>query len=111
MKQTEAPRDSSGRVPTLDLRDSDGGTIIRLRVKARSGQNAVGGAHGGALKVSVNAAPEKGKANRAVLAVLAKSLGVPPSALRMLTGETAQDKQVWAPMDSAAVARKLGTGK
>lgn len=96
---------------TLDLRDEDGGTVLRLRVKARAGRNEVGGVHGGALKVSVSAAPEKGKANRAVLAVVAGALGLAPSALRILTGETAQDKQVWAPLSRAAVQGKLGTAR
>lgn len=95
----------------LDLRGLEGGTVIRLRVKPRAGKDAVGGSHGGALKVSVNAAPEKGKANRAVLAVVAEALGLAPSALRLLAGETAQDKQVWAPLQADEVARKLGAAK
>lgn len=96
---------------TLELREADGGTVLRLRVKARAGRDGVGGVHGGALKVSVSAAPEKGKANRAVLGVLAEALGLAPSALRILTGETAQDKQVWTPLSPAAIQRKLGTAK
>ncbi|MEK7467427.1 MAG: DUF167 domain-containing protein [Planctomycetota bacterium] len=99
-----------GSAGALELREAGGGTVIRLRVSARAGKNAVGRPHAGALKVSVSAAPEKGKANRAVLVALAKALGVAPSDLRLLTGETAQDKTVWAPLGAAAVARKLGTG-
>ncbi|MCE9583343.1 MAG: DUF167 domain-containing protein, partial [Planctomycetes bacterium] len=67
----------------------------------------LGGEHGGALKVGVTVAPEKGKANRAVLEVLAGALGLAPTALRLITGETSQDKQVWAPLDPATVAKKL----
>ncbi len=96
---------------TLDLREEDGGTVMRLRVKARAGRDAVGGVHGGALKVSVSAAPEKGKANRAVLAMVAKALGLAPSSLRILTGETAQDKQVWAPLAPADIENKLAAAK
>ena len=94
---------------TLALRASMGGTVIRLRIKAHAGKNAVGGAHAGALKISVSTAPEKGKANRAVLAVLAGALGVAPGVLRLVSGETSQDKQVWVPLDAATVAKILGS--
>ena len=50
--------------------------------------------HGGALKVGVTAAPERGKANRAVLGVLAKALDLAPSALEILSGHASQDKIV-----------------
>ncbi len=44
------------------------------------------------LRITVTAAPEKGKANRAVIKILAKALGVPKSRLRLLRGETGRDK-------------------
>ena len=46
------------------------------------------------LKVRVTAQPQKGKANRAVIALVAKKLGVPKSALAVVSGETARDKTV-----------------
>ncbi|MCC6741414.1 MAG: DUF167 domain-containing protein [Planctomycetia bacterium] len=97
---------TGGAVP--EVRASDGGAVIRLRVKARAGQTGVAGVHAGALRVAVNAAPEKGKANRAVMEVVAKALGLAPSSLRMLSGETSQDKQVWVPLDAVEAAKRLG---
>jgi uncharacterized protein YggU (UPF0235/DUF167 family) len=41
--------------------------------------------------------PEAGKANAAVLALLAKALGVPKSALSIVRGETGRDKRVRLP--------------
>ena len=46
------------------------------------------------LKVKVRAVPEDGKANRAVEKLLAKALGVPKSAVRVVTGETSRIKGV-----------------
>ena len=46
------------------------------------------------LKVRVRAVPEKGKANKAVEVVLAKALGLPKSAVRVVTGETSRIKGV-----------------
>lgn len=45
-------------------------------------------------KVYVTAAPEDGKANKAVIALLAKELGVPKSALTILKGETSRNKLI-----------------
>ena len=46
------------------------------------------------LKLKVRAVPEGGKANRAVEKLLAKALGVPKSAVRVVTGETSRIKGV-----------------
>lgn len=53
------------------------------------------------LKVKVTAAPEKGKANRAVVKLLAKRLGVAPSDIEVVHGETGRDKtlQIAGPDD------------
>ncbi|MCS6759201.1 MAG: DUF167 family protein [Candidatus Devosia euplotis] len=44
------------------------------------------------LRLQVRAVPDKGKANAAVIALLAKVLGVPKSALAVTSGETARLK-------------------
>ncbi len=46
------------------------------------------------LIIRVQAPPDKGKANKAVCALLAKTLGVPKSTLKILTGEKSQIKTV-----------------
>lgn len=97
---------AGGTVP--DVRASGGGAVIRLRVKARAGRTGLAGVHAGALRVAVNEAPEKGKANRAVLEVVAKALGLAPSSLRLVSGETSQDKQVWVPLEAGEAAKRLG---
>lgn len=62
---------------------------VRLRVKARAGasDNGISGVHDGALRVRVTTAPEKGKANKAIIAVLAKVLSVPRSSINIISGE------------------------
>lgn len=49
---------------------------------------------GDRLKVQVTAAPERGKANAAVIEVLAKALGIPKSAIRLTAGQTSPLKTV-----------------
>ncbi len=46
------------------------------------------------LKIRVRAVPDKGAANMAVLKLLAKTLGVPKSALELVSGHTARIKTV-----------------
>jgi uncharacterized protein (TIGR00251 family) len=61
-----------------------------------SGAGSSGGASGGSgeasIRVRVTAPPEDGKANDAVVALLAKRLGVPRRAVRVVSGATSRVK-------------------
>ena len=63
-------------------------------------QDADGRAH---LKVSVTAPPEGGKANAALIALLAKTWRVPKSSLRVVKGEAARVKELAFTGDPAPV--------
>ena len=83
---------------------------VVLPVKARPGarRNAIDGVHGGALKVSVTQAAEKGKANTAIIALLAKEFGVAKSAIQLLTGATnSQKKFIVQGLSAKALANRL----
>lgn len=47
---------------------------------------------GDVIRIYVTVAPEGGKANAAVRAILAAALGLPPSALSLTQGHSARDK-------------------
>jgi len=81
---------------------------LRLRVKPGARRERLIGAHGGALKLEVAAPPERGKANGAVVALLARVLGVPRRDVAVVTGGTSQDKVVEVVgLDTAEVAERL----
>ena len=83
----------------------------RLPVKACPGarENEIGGVHDGALRVRVTAAPDKGKANQAIIALLAKALGARPSSLEILSGRSSLRKTVLVRgMACETVLKKLG---
>lgn len=61
------------------------------------------------LRVYVTAAPENGKANRAVLALLAKALQLPKSDLSILQGKTDRDKMVAIASDIPDIAERIDT--
>jgi uncharacterized protein YggU (UPF0235/DUF167 family) len=52
------------------------------------------GEHAGALKVAVTEAPERGKANAAVIELIAEKLGLARKNICIVQGETSQDKVV-----------------
>jgi len=92
----------------LELTPIDGGTRMRLRVHPGARGDRIVGAHGGALKVSVAAPPERGRANAAVVALLAHALSVPSSAIAIVAGETGRDKVVTVALEAGELARRLG---
>ena len=69
-------------------------TRVQLRVSPGATRSAVIGRHGDAWKVRVAAAPERGKANRAVLDLLAQTLGLPRALIELVAGAGARDKVV-----------------
>ncbi|MDR0728217.1 MAG: DUF167 domain-containing protein [Puniceicoccales bacterium] len=65
-----------------------------LQVIPNASRNQVLSGAGGMLKLKVQAPPEEGRANRAVIELLAKHFGVPKRAIRLLSGEKSREKRV-----------------
>lgn len=67
---------------------------ISVKVLPKSSKNEIVGWKGEILKVRLTAAPEKGKANESLIALLAKEYGVSKSSITILKGTTSQKKLV-----------------
>jgi uncharacterized protein (TIGR00251 family) len=67
---------------------------FKVRVQPRASRNQVEGYKGGTVSVRVTAAPQDGKANAALVCLLAKSLGVAKGRVRIIRGHTSRDKLV-----------------
>ena len=80
--------------------------VIPVRASAGARENAVRGEQDGALKVSVTQAPEKGKANKAIIRVLSKELSLKKSQIQLLSGETARMKKFF--VEGASVEEVRG---
>jgi len=84
------------------------GARLRLRVKPGGRRDRLVGPYGGALKLEVQAPPDRGKANAAVIALLARLLDVPRSAVVLVGGTTSQDKIVEIQgIDAEALCKRL----
>ena len=92
--------------PALDLRPDASGTRVRLRVTAGASRSRLAGVHGGALKLTVSAPPEKGKANREALRLVAEAFHVPPRSVEILAGETSPDKVILLPLETGEAAAR-----
>lgn len=77
---------------SLNLREEDGSVLIPLRVSPGASNDSISGEHDGAIKLNVTAVPEKGKANKAVVKLVAKVFKLRKSDLEIVKGETSQDK-------------------
>ncbi|TML86132.1 MAG: DUF167 domain-containing protein [Actinobacteria bacterium] len=69
-------------------------TRLRLRVSPGAGRSGIIGRHGDAWKVRVTAPPEDGRANEAVLRLLADALSMPRTSVTLVSGHTGRDKIV-----------------
>ncbi len=67
---------------------------LRLKVVPKAARNGVAGWIGDCLKIRVTAAPERGKANAAVIALLAQALGIPRERIVLIAGESKARKIV-----------------
>lgn len=87
-------------------------TLLRARVTPRGGRDAVEGFVADEdgrrlLKLRVAAAPTDGAANKAVVKLVAKFLGLPKSAVTIRSGETARVKTLAIDGDADAIERAL----
>ena len=67
--------------------------VVSVRVTPRARRNEVGGVTNGMLQVRTTAPPADGKANQAVIKLLAKFIGVAPSRITLLRGTASRNKQ------------------
>ncbi len=96
----------------LPFRETPQGLEVFLRVTPRASANRIAdiledGAGGCRLKVRVTAVPEDGKANKAVIRVLAKSWKLAKSLFQITAGTTDRNKTILITGDGSALAREI----
>jgi uncharacterized protein (TIGR00251 family) len=93
----------------LPIEERPGAVRLRVRVQPRASRTEIAGEHDGALKVRLTSPPVDGAANRELVQLLARTFRVPPSAVRLIHGETGRSKTVEITgLTAAEAARALG---
>jgi uncharacterized protein YggU (UPF0235/DUF167 family) len=77
----------------IQLESAPGGVLLPVRAHAGARLSALRGAQDGLLRVSVTQVAEKGKANKAIIAVLAKALSLRKSQVELVAGRAASQKR------------------
>ncbi|MCA9183800.1 MAG: DUF167 domain-containing protein [Planctomycetales bacterium] len=77
----------------LDLTCLPTGVILPVRATPSANRNAITGIHDGMLKITLTAPPDDGRANAAIVALLAKSLKISKSRVQLLSGATQRQKK------------------
>jgi uncharacterized protein (TIGR00251 family) len=65
---------------------------INVKVKPNAKQNQIKKLGENSYEVRVTVPPEKGKANKKVIEMLSKEIGVPKSKIKLIRGETSREK-------------------
>lgn len=96
----------------MPFQRADGYLKLAIRLTPNSGRDAIDGVETGAdgetyLKARVTAVPEKGKANKALVELVAKSLKIPKSSISVISGDTSRKKILRIDGDAEAIAEKL----
>ena len=94
------------------VRLTEAGVIVHLRVTPNAGRDGIDGAEtrddgSSVLRVRVTAVPDKGRANAAVIALMAKALGVSKSAISLRSGETSRFKTLAVAGPAAELSARL----
>jgi len=94
----------------LGIKKDSPGIRVAIKVTPNAGRNEITGYKDEILQVKVAAAPEKGKANKALVDLLAEKLGVRKSSIVIIKGETSRKKVIlFNGISSEELIKKLNT--
>jgi len=77
----------------VELSTHPEGVILPVRAQPGASKNGLRGEQNGMLKVSVTQIAERGKANKAIMEVLAKALDLRRSQIELMSGELQPQKK------------------
>jgi len=98
-------------VTGVEVRGVDGDRAALLPVRAQPGARRTGvvGTHDGHLKLAVSAPPDGGRANEAIVALVARLFGLRPSAVTLVRGHSARQKLLRLELAPDETRRRLDT--
>jgi len=86
------------------------GIALHVKVQPGAGVNRIVGVRGGELLIKVKGAPERGKANKDLVNLLARALGLPKARLELAAGAASRHKRILLPAEALEVVRRMADG-
>src|SRR5690349_4503931 len=77
----------------IQITEHERGCVLPVRAQPGARKAGILGEHAGLLKVAVTAPPEDGRANKALVELLAGALELKRSQVKLLSGETSREKR------------------
>ena len=77
------------------IEGKDGGVLLRVRVHPKASRNALSMDAEGRVRAALTAPPVGGAANKALIALIAKTLRVAKGAVTVVQGERSREKTLW----------------
>jgi uncharacterized protein (TIGR00251 family) len=84
--------------------------VLKVKVIANAGRSRVTGVRNGELVVRVNAQPERGKANKELVRLLARELNLSRTEVKLTAGQSSRHKQLVVPGTAEAKLGRLAGG-
>ncbi len=89
------------------LKETNEGFLINLKISPNASKNEIIKTDDGLLKIKITARPVDGKANKALIEFLSKSLKVPKTSIEILKGHTGKEKTLLIHSKNIEVIEKL----
>ena len=89
------------------LRETSGAVSLTVYVQPGAKRSGIAGVHGDALRIRVAAPAVEGRANEALVALLAGRLGLPRSAIELKAGLASRRKQILVHGAAADAVRRV----
>lgn len=86
-----------------------GGVYLSVHAQPGAKHAALRGLHGDAVKIAVKEAAQDGKANKAIEAFIAKSLGLPKSSVTVTSGHTSRAKRIFIDGDADNLTQAINS--
>jgi uncharacterized protein (TIGR00251 family) len=68
--------------------------ILDLYIRPNAAKTKIDGLYGDRIKIKIASSPEKGKANKELISLLSRVIGVPRDKIRIISGITSNYKRV-----------------
>lgn len=91
----------------VNITASDGGVKFNIKVIPGSSKSEMTDIIDGVVKIKLNSQPTEGQANKECIKLLSKTLKIPKSSIKIISGEKSKNKTIFINLNIDLVINKL----